>query len=284
MDEKAPAKDREIEWSGDAPSLESLRQLRLTALLADVMDELGQVKAARKLGVDRKTLWRCRNTGRLTPRLTDALERLLLAQDLTDAMRQGERVAELERRVAQLQGELRAVHETVEDGGAAAGEEQARAVHRLERRVARLEGARGIKGASEAEPKAPAKPTVAPPWREYRDLVTEDAEPGEELVYGEATPVVVEWRGAKAMRNEALATATALQKAEAEISLLERELELIEEHGLTLPPATYPWDRSGRRAEVRDRREWLGGARMERNRALLWRWLRRILSCGLWRK
>ena len=50
---------------GVAPSLESTAAdlLRLTALrllAAGRMDELGQVKAARKLGIDRKTLWRCR--------------------------------------------------------------------------------------------------------------------------------------------------------------------------------------------------------------------------------
>ena len=61
--------ERVTEWSGEAPSLESLRELRLAALLSDVVDELGWVRTAEKLGVDRKTLWRSRTTGRLTPRL-----------------------------------------------------------------------------------------------------------------------------------------------------------------------------------------------------------------------
>ena len=38
------------------------------------------------------------------------------------------------------------------------------------------------------------KTAVKPAWRPYRDLVTLEPEPGEEQVYGEATPLIVEWR------------------------------------------------------------------------------------------
>ena len=66
-------------WPGDgAPSLESLRELRLRALLNDLVHDLGPVKAAEQLGIDRKTLWRSEGAGEMSPRLIKALERLLL--------------------------------------------------------------------------------------------------------------------------------------------------------------------------------------------------------------
>ena len=52
---------------------------------------------------------------------------------------------------------------------------------------------------------------------------------------------------------------------------------------MTLPPRSYPWDEFQRGREVRDRVRWLERARARRNRALLRRWIRRVLSLGLWR-
>ena len=49
------------------------------ALLRDLVGDVGQGEAADVLGIDRKTVWRSLGAGRLTPRLADALERLLLA-------------------------------------------------------------------------------------------------------------------------------------------------------------------------------------------------------------
>ncbi|MDD9994913.1 MAG: hypothetical protein OXS35_04090, partial [Dehalococcoidia bacterium] len=114
MEEKRAVNERKIEWSGATPSLEIPRQLQLTALLNDLMDELGQVKAAQKLGIDRKTLWRCRKMGRLTPRLSAALEGLLLERDLSAAMKQGGQVTDLERQVTELEGELHTAREDAE--------------------------------------------------------------------------------------------------------------------------------------------------------------------------
>lgn len=283
MDDRRTVKEREVEWSGGAPSLESLRQLRLTALLADVMDELGQVKAAKKLGVDRKTLWRCRNTGRLTPRLSDALERMLLAQDLSSAMRQGERVTELERQVAELQEEVQAVREASDGRDGAESDRRNEAMRRFERWLARLESAKGGEVPSETAPLSDDKPTTEPLRRIYRELVTEQAEPGEERVYGGATPVIVEWRAAKAAYRQAVTTGSALRRADARIRALELEIKLIERHELTLPPATHPWDGSARRDETWLRRQSLARARSARTRAGLLRLLCRAVSFGRWR-
>ena len=81
------------------PSLMSVQELRLMALLRDLVGDVGQGEAADVLGIDRKTVWRSLGAGRLTPRLADALERLLLAGGGSAAARQREQVDALERRV-----------------------------------------------------------------------------------------------------------------------------------------------------------------------------------------
>ena len=73
-----------------------------------------------------------------------------------------------------------------------------------------------------------------------------------------------------------------LDKLDAQKRLLELEVRLVGDHELTLPPAVYPWDRADRRDEVWRRKQSLEDLRLERNRALLWRWMRRVLTLGLW--
>ncbi len=46
----------------------------------------------------------------------------------------------------------------------------------------------------------------------------------------------------------------------------------------------YAWDRPDRRDEVWRRKQSLDDLRVERNRALLWRWVWRLLTLGLWWK
>ena len=59
-------------------------------------------------------------------------------------------------------------------------------------RLAALESRQGAQGAAEEPSAAVEKSTVRPVWREYRDLVTLEPEPGEEQVYTDATAVIVE--------------------------------------------------------------------------------------------
>ena len=49
-----------------------------------------------------------------------------------------------------------------------------------------------------------------------------------------------------------------------------------------LPPTDYPWDSFRRRSELRMRRALLGDAVKTHRWVLLRRWLRRVLSFGLW--
>ena len=65
--------------------------------------------------------------------------------------------------------------------------------------------------------------------------------------------------------------------------VLDLETELIEVHELTLPPETYPWDGFDRREQLQLREMYMENARRNRKRALLRRWLRRVLTFGLWR-
>ena len=58
-----------------SPSVESLRELQLRALLNDLVHDPGPVKAAEELGIDRKTLWCSEGAGQMSPRLVEALER-----------------------------------------------------------------------------------------------------------------------------------------------------------------------------------------------------------------
>ncbi len=75
-----------------------------------------------------------------------------------------------------------------------------------------------------------------------------------------------------------------LARTEASIRVLHLEIAIIEEHELTLPPTSFPWDWESRQDQVRQRQRSLGGVEVDRNRALLRLWLRRILTLGLWRR
>ena len=98
--------------------------------------------------------------------------------------------------------------------------------------------------------------------------------------------MIVEWRSVRDEFLKTLKTGTVLDRTEVQEQMLELELEIamIEEHELTLPPRTYPWDEFDRRDQVWERRQDIKRVRVERNRALLRRWLRRVLTLGLWRK
>ena len=143
-----------------------------------------------------------------------------------------------------LEEKLRSGLEAVVGEVKALREEHARAMRHVERRLVRLEAARnGTEGASpEGAGTEPSKRRYVP-GRTYPQLVTEEAEPDEDLVYADAAPVVVEWRRARGEFHKALKTGTALDRTEVQERMLELEVAIVEEHGLTLPPATFPLGR-----------------------------------------
>ena len=130
-------------------SLDSLRQMRLMALLWDMIEAEGKVQTAAALGVNYRTLVRHEETGRLTDRMADALEQ----RDRVDAL--VERVSALER---ELRGGLEAVVGEVK----AFREEHARSMRHVERRMVWLEA-----GRSESETPSPAGAETEPTKRRY---------------------------------------------------------------------------------------------------------------------
>ena len=265
-------------------SLDSLRHMRLMALLRDMIEAEGKVQTAAALGVNYRTLVRHEETGRLTDRMSDALERHLLLGGGSAAAQQRDRVDALVERVSALERELRGGLEAVVGEVKAFSEEHARSMRHVERRLVRLEA-----GRSESETPSPTGAETEPTKRRYvrprtyPQLVTLEAEPDEDLVYGDAAPVIVEWRRVRAEFLKTLKTGATLDRTEVQEPMLEMELALVGEHELTLPPASFPWDQFDRRDKVWELTQDLKRVRAERNRALLRRWLRRVLTFGLWR-
>ncbi|MDE2844260.1 MAG: hypothetical protein OXN21_12890 [Chloroflexota bacterium] len=269
-------------------SLDSLREMRLTALLGDLMDEQGKTQAAKTLGVSPRTLTRFEDGRRLTPTLAGALERHLLEGGGSAAATQRHRLGMLEDGLKELERTLREEMAALRKDGETARQEQAQALGELARRVAALEKAGH--GAAQANAGTPAagtqaasqgetgKSVVERPRRVYPDLVTAEAEPGEELVYGDAaTALIARWREA---RDAVPRTRDTLDRLNARERRYELEIELIETHELTLPPATRPWTWGDRDQEVRRRNDALNELMVDRRMLKL----RRFLTFGLWRK
>ena len=265
-------------YPASSRSVDSLGEMRLVALLGDMIEAQGKPQAAETLGVSVRTLGRFEESGRLTRILAAALETHLLKGGGSAADRQRRQAADTAERVAELEKALSEGLGAVRQEAQRAAGEQARALAELERRVAALETAAPGLGASGAGGGPAGSPVVQRPRRAYDDVVTADAEPGEELVYGDAaTAVIVRWREA---RDALGRTRDALDRLNVRQRRLELEIELIEEHKLTLPPATRPWDWGDRRQEVRRRNEMLDETIVDRKMLKL----RRFLTLGLWRK
>ena len=264
-------------------SVDGLRSMRLMALLHDMIDAEDGARAAQALGVSYRTVSRAVESGRLTERMTAALERHLLRGGGSAAAQQRMRVEALEKGLAELADELRAGLKSVVGDLKTLREEHARGMRHVERRLVALES-----GRTGAESPAPSITEPGPKARyvrprAYPQLVTREAEEGEEKVYGDATPVIIEWRKARDELREAARTGTTLDRTEVRERVLKLETVLIEKHELTLPPATYPWDQFDRRDQLWERKQSLDRVRVERNRAKVRRWLRRILTFNIWR-
>ena len=271
------------QYPASSRSLDSLEEMRLVALLGDMIEQQGKPGAAETLGVSVRTLGRFEESRRLTRTVAAALEAHLLKGGGSAADRQRRQAADLAERVAALEKALPEGLAAVRQEGQSAVGEQVNTLGELARRVAALEVAgTGAAQATAGTPAgSPAPAVVSPlsrPRRVYPELVTDEAEPGEELVYGgAATAVIVQWREAR----DAFAAATdALDTLNARERRLELEVELIEQHELTLPPAKRPWDRGDRRQEVNRRNDMLYDVTVDRKMLRL----RRFLTLGLWRK
>ena len=263
---------------GDAtPNLESLQKVRLTALLHDLMKE-GKLEAAQLLGVNYKTLAAAVDSGVLTPRLSDALEKVLLSREIEAFEKVRERVDEMEGRVEAVEKQTRGIPGEIEE---AVGRE-------VERRMAQTEEppVDAKKQTPEAATQDGAVDKGSAPARQlFRKMspsvITMEPQPGDEEVFGDAWPLVDEWRG---LRESHPTDGRGLSWLVDEERLRELEIALVGEHGLTMPPDTDPWDSLSRRTQVRWRTQTLERVRRERILAQIRLWVRRILTLGLWRK
>ena len=270
------------------------REMRLLALLRDIVEAEGKLNAARVLGVNYRTLQAATESGVLTERMVAALERVLLGGGV-GAARERERVDALVKRTGELADGLRKAMDRIDAVGgevaalraesAVTGEEEAEAVELIERRLAALEAARQASDADSASAGGGEQPGDRPryvPPRRYPQLVTKEAEEGEEQVYGEAAPVIVEWRRTYAEMMRLVKSGPSLRCNVVNARRLELEVALIEEHGLTLPPARYPWSRFERQEQSWNRRQLQALNTREHGRLLRRKWLRRLLTLGFW--
>ena len=270
----------------DSRDLVRRRQLRLNGFLRELVREEGRMEAAELLGVNYRTLVRAEESGRITGRMSDALERLLGSGDGPDAERLRERVVVLEEGLEQLKAgmeelatELRGGLEEIR----AAVAEKTDAKGHYENQARRLNGDRA--GRTEATNIPPVAGLHAPRRVTERLLppevvIVEPAEDDAE-VYGAAWPLVEEWRE---LRAEHPREGSSLSWLVTEERLLMLELEMLEDYGLTLPPETQPLLGFGRKGQTSWRVTALRDTRHALGKRKLLRWVRRVLTLGTWWK
>ena len=180
----------------DSRDVANVYHLRLMTLLQELVRDKGHHGGARVLEIDQKTVAESARTGVLTRRVGQALERALQEGVGSTAARQRERNDRLEERLRQLEQD----HEAL-------GRETRRRLAVVEGQVGDLRG-NDAEGAGLAEkvrtdsggPKVQVvegertPPSRPPQRREYPDLATLEPADDDEQVFGDAWPLIVEWR------------------------------------------------------------------------------------------
>ncbi len=266
-------------------SVRDMHHLRLMSLLQELERDNGRKKAAEMLGVDRRTLDASLDEGVLTRRIRGALEKALQSGVGSAAAEQRDRNDRLDDRLEDLEGgfeelgkEVRANNRASEDRDRAVREEVAQGFRKVEKTLAGLETGRGGQedgaNANGAGPQPRKRSSLR---REYPDLVTLEPAEDDEDVFGEVWPLIVEWRELKATHPDEGKSLSWLRSEERFLAL---ELTLLEEHGLTLPPATFPLRGFDRNGQV----NWRKTALSDTRRALRKRELLHSLTFGvLWK-
>ena len=266
-------------------SVRDMHHLRLMSLLQELERDNGRKKAAEMLGVDRRTLDASLDEGVLTRRIRGALEKALQSGVGSAAAEQRDRNDKLEDRLDALEGgfeelgkEIRENNRASEDRDRAVREEVAQGFRKVEKTLAGLETGRGgQEDGAKANGAGPQPRKRSSLRREYPDLVTLEPAEDDEEVFGEVWPLIVEWRELKAVHPDEGKSLSWLRTEERFLAL---ELTLLEGHGLTLPPATFPLRGFDRNGQV----NWRKTALSDTRRALRKRELLHSLTCGvLWK-
>ena len=265
-------------------SVRDMHHLRLMSLLQELERDNGRKKAAEVLGVDRRTLDASLDEGVLTRRIRGALEKALQSGVGSAAAEQRDRNDRLADRLEDLEGgfeelgkEIRENNRASEDRDRAIREEMAQGFRQREREQAerRTAGDAGDEAkANDAGPQPRKRPSLR---REYPDLVTLEPAEDDEDVFGDVWPLIVEWRELKAVHPDEGKSLSWLRTEERFLAL---ELTLLEGHGLTLPPATFPLRGFDRNGQV----NWRKTALSDTRRALRKRELLHTLTLRLWWK
>ena len=270
----------------DSKDVANVYHLRLMTLLQELVRDKGHHGAARVLEIDQQTVAESARTGQLTRRVRQALERALQEGVGSAAARQRERNDRLEERLRVLEQD----HEAL-------GREARRRLAAVEGQVGGLlrndaQGA-GLAGAGPDETESAQSVTGSPygaatnplarsqQRREYPDLATLEPAADDAEVFGDAWPLIVQWRELKdAHPNEGKGLAW-LKK---EQRLLELELALLEEHGMTLPPEQRPLRGFARSGQISWRRTALDDTRKAISRREFRLRIRRWLTPRTWRR
>ena len=281
---------------GDGVDEELLRHAHLSAMLTELVRRKGPTKVAEMLGVNYKTVARAQKSGRVTDHMREALERLMEPVDGPEATGRHERVGALEERVKRLEGDMDALARELRNGleelrAAVTGQSKAPGGDEAQERAGEGDGraeardgdGKGDDGAGRSETKPapsgagrrPRNPDTLQPLDP--EIVTEVAADDDPEIYGEAWPLVEEWRR---LRDGHPAQGRTLSWLTTEERLLVLELAMLEERGLTLPPEKQPLRGFGRRGQTTHRWKALSDTRV----ALRKRKLLRVLGLGLWWK
>ncbi len=269
-------------------SIEDLHHLRLMALLDDLVRDKGHRRAAADLGVDHRTLTASLESGTLSRRMRVALDQALLDGAGSPAREQRQRNDELAGRLEIVEGRVDELGQDMNDGlSAVQGEvrelrnEHGQALRGVEQRLSGVEsGEAGERtGQSEAgSGNASGSGDRARLRREYPDLATLEPAEDDQDVFGDAWPLIQEWRELKANHPD---RGKGLEWLLVEERFLTVELALLEEHGLTLPPARFPLRGFDRNGQVNWRRTALDDTRrVRRKRELLRRALHLFNPAG----
>ena len=241
---------------------ERLRRLRLSEFLRDLVRQEGKMEAAELLGVNHKTLTRAEESGEITGCMGDALEE----------------------RVAALEGGMETPPAADVEGG---GESSQVEGGDEDGTQAQAQGGTHEEGAGRSETGA------APPMAGVRskkratlrrldpEVVTEEPADDDDEVYGDAWPLVEEWRRLRAGHPH---QGKSLSWLTTEERLLVLELAMLEEHGLTLPPETQALRGFGRKGQINHRWKALADTRVALRKRKLLRWVRTVLTLWMWRK
>ena len=250
--------------------------MRLLALLRELARDHGRKKATAMLGVERRTLDAGLDEGVLSRRMRRALDRALQSGWGSASAEQRDRNGRLEERLTDMEGAV--------DGLAKEVRRRLASIEGVVETLRRVDGPgggprpAGVDGLEASAPdqggQSPVRTRVR---REYPDLVTQEPADDDKEVFGDAWPLIVEWRELKDSHpNEGrgIAWLTAHER------LLKVELSLLEEYGMTLPPEKQPLRGLDRSGQTSWRRTALFDTRRERKKVEL---LRRLTFGLMWR-